>query len=618
MDEGQKNLSLEESTLWLIDVMHWFVLPYGFDQDHSKDAHEVVNLRLRFFMNALESRPELKEKVFDQMIVTIQGLLDFSFLTEIGLDERSGFIQEFQERIAQKLVPPAVVRKDLKSFVQIAFDDMDERLLTQTDSTYIAHFLEVFSKSKYFETPLWKKQLKESVFFLMVQVQADAFSEVFRERLGVRRIDDSSYFKLNDISAMLMSQDRPLTTEEITRADFYIQACRNDLAKVIQGFDQSGMSQTLILQVERIRIQLIRIQKLIYLLTEDFQNQSWQGKSIFVMQLIEDIHGSVRRRYGFLNFLSDNLRLTIQKIIRVNIQIGDHYIARTKEQLREIFSSACGGGAITVITIYLKLLITYVGFTGFFGGLMHSLNYALSFLLIQLLHFTLATKQPASTAAVIAEELDGPKDKLNETLRLMIKTQVTSVIGNLFAVIPLAYVLSYGLQQFFHFSVVNSAKAYSILESTNIFGPTILFAILTGCLLFSASLFGGWFTNWVTYRKIPEHLRGNARLRKWLKPQGAEKLAQFVHENSAAIAGNFSLGFLLGMTPEILAFFSIPLEVRHVTLASGSLATAVATLDAGVFATSLFWQAVVGILIVGVLNIFVSFALSLVVARRSK
>ena len=598
--------------------MHWFVLPYGFDQDHAKDAHEVVNLRLRFFLNALDSRPELKEKVFDQMVATIQHLLDFSFLTEIGVDERSGFIQEFQERLAQKLIPQAVGKNDLKSFVQIAFDEITEDLLTKIDPAQIAIILELFSKSKYFDLHVWKKQLKESVFFLVVQVQADAFSEVFRERLGVRRIDDSSYFKLNDVSSGLMNQDGFLTVEEMSRADLLIQSCRNDLTKVIRGFDQEGMSQTLILQVERIRLQLIRIQKLIYLLTADFQQKSWQGKSVFVMHLIEDIQNSVRRRYGFMHFLTDNLRLTIQKIIRVNVQIGDHYIARTQEQLREIFAHACGGGAITVITIYLKLMIAYVGFTGFFGGLMHSLNYALSFFLIQILHFTLATKQPASTAAVIAAELDGPKEKLDETLRLMIKTQVASVVGNLFAVVPLAYVLSYGLQQFFHFSVVNSAKAMSIVESTNILGPTIVFAVLTGCLLFSASLFGGWFTNWVTYRKIPDHLRRNARLRKWLKPQGVEKLAQFVHENSAAIAANFSLGFLLGMTPEILAFFSIPLEVRHVTLASGSLATAVATLDASVFQTALFWQAVIGILVVGILNIFVSFALSLMVARRSR
>ena len=57
-------------------------------------------------------------------------------------------------------------------------------------------------------------------------------------------------------------------------------------------------------------------------------------------------------------------------------------------------------------------------------------------------------------------------------------------------------------------------------------------------------------------------------------------------ENVAGLGGNVALGFLLGMSPVVAAFFGLPLDVRHVTLSTGSLAMAVSTLGAGTLLTA--------------------------------
>ena len=65
---------------------------------------------------------------------------------------------------------------------------------------------------------------------------------------------------------------------------------------------------------------------------------------------------------------------------------------------------------------------------------------------------------------------------------------------------------------------------------------------------------------------------------------------------------NVSLGMMLGMTPAIGAFFGIPLDVRHVTLSSGTLALASASLDVEWYREGLFLRAVAGVCVMFVLN----------------
>ena len=78
-----------------------------------------------------------------------------------------------------------------------------------------------------------------------------------------------------------------------------------------------------------------------------------------------------------------------------------------------------------------------------------------------------------------------------------------------------------------------------------------------------------------------------------------------------------SLGFLLGMTPALGIFFGLPLDVRHVTLSTGMLALAAAAIDQKWLGHGLFLRAIAGIAVMFVLNLSVSFLLSLANAARA-
>lgn len=120
------------------------------------------------------------------------------------------------------------------------------------------------------------------------------------------------------------------------------------------------------------------------------------------------------------------------------------------------------------------------------------------------------------------------------------------------------------------------------------------------------------------FRRLPQAFARSRRIESILGTERARTTSFWFRKNSAGLAGNISLGFLLGLSPAIFEFLGIPLDVRHVTLSTGSLVAGVMALGFASLATWEFWLAVLGIGSMAVLNLVVSFALALAVALRSK
>jgi site-specific recombinase len=74
---------------------------------------------------------------------------------------------------------------------------------------------------------------------------------------------------------------------------------------------------------------------------------------------------------------------------------------------------------------------------------------------------------------------------------------------------------------------------------------------------------------------------------------------------------------MLGIIPEVARFAGLPLDIRHVTLSSAFLTASVATLGFGVMATQPFALAIMGIAGIALMNLTVSFSLSIFVATRA-
>jgi site-specific recombinase len=312
-----------------------------------------------------------------------------------------------------------------------------------------------------------------------------------------------------------------------------------------------------------------------------------------------------------------------RKVVDRSAETGEHYITRTRTEYRSMLKAAAGGGLITVLTVYIKFAVTGAHLHRFFEGLAASVNYAGCFVLIHFAGFTLATKQPAMTAPALAAKLDGIGNAegmeafVQETLSLM-RSQAAAVLGNVLAVVPVAYLVQWTAHALLGVNLISPEKAQATIHSFSIVGPTPLYAALTGVLLWASAIIAGWADNWFVYRRIGDVIAYHRRLRFVLGQARAKRWSTFCREHISGVVGNVSLGFLLGMAPIVADSFALPLEVRHVTLSSGSLAAAVGVLGFGVVASWGFWLAVAGIVSMAFLNVGVSFFFAFQLALRSR
>src|SRR5262249_12052797 len=151
------------------------------------------------------------------------------------------------------------------------------------------------------------------------------------------------------------------------------------------------------------------------------------------------------------------------------------------------------------------------------------------------------------------------------------RSQLAAAIGNVACVVPAAIGFNalYRMQSGHNF--LDAETAGKVLASFHpLESGTVPYAAFTGVLLWVSSLGAGWLENWAVYRRLPESIESH-RLGRRVGKRPLAWLAHFIEHNISGFGGNVSLGFLLGMVPVLGVFFGLPLDVRHVTLSTGSL-----------------------------------------------
>src|SRR5258708_3366000 len=153
---------------------------------------------------------------------------------------------------------------------------------------------------------------------------------------------------------------------------------------------------------------------------------------------------------------------------------------------------------------------------------------SISFVLIQLLHFTVATKQPAMTAPAMAAKLKDLRaseaiEEFVDEVAHLVRSQVAAVLGNVLVVLPMVLLLSLGYAQLFGHTPIDGPHAIAVLDSLSLLGMSPLFAAFTGVLLFASSLIAGWAENWFVLRRLDSVIRYNPGITRWLGAKRADR-----------------------------------------------------------------------------------------------
>jgi site-specific recombinase len=519
-------------------------------------------------------------------------------ISEAGLPDETFLARELFVRAAKRLLPEDEVRGDLYVLLDsLGLKERDAGWVASLPDELVAWWADIFRLT----TP----SLLASCKILALRASNIALS---RDMLILASDDDvtkSPFFHLPSLveSVVLHPEEYPRWEEQRDR-------CIAQMREFNQRMESEGTSAGVIFRLRLLRSFLWRIDQVLAL-----RRPAADGRK-FAAALIQGF-ASQRR---ILKVVSTTFRRMARSLVEKTGRVGVHYIAKNAQHWRGMGLGAIMAGIITCFTALVKYSISAKIQAPFLVALGHSLNYAISFLLMQAGGFLLASKMPAATAATLVDAMEDPAKDHMASLRAISQTQTIVTLGNLLGAIPASIAVDRIWQAVAHHPFLTQAEAEHGVHMVILHqSGTIAYAIVTGVLLWFSSLATGWTANYVAVSKMDAAISNSLRVRERLGLVKATRLAHWVKHNAAGSVGYIVLGFLLGTVPILVTLFGIPLEVRHVTLSAASLGYA---LDGMWYYSGLsrhdMIASLLGVLLIGVLNITTSFVLSFLLALRAR
>jgi site-specific recombinase len=200
----------------------------------------------------------------------------------------------------------------------------------------------------------------------------------------------------------------------------------------------------------------------------------------------------------------------------------------------------------------------------------------------------------------------------------LIRSQFISLVGNASIAFPVAYGLDWLYYKYLGYHIADPAKAIKLITELNVWESLALpHAALAGFYLMISGLISGYYENKWIYNKYTLRVRSHRKLIRFFGQERLNRIAGYFERNFGGLAGNLFLGIFLGSTSAIGFTFGLPLDIRHITFASGNFGLAVAGLDNYV-STDLWLNSIIGIAGIGIMNVVVSFGLSIAFALKSR
>ncbi len=614
---------LAERHLWLVRLMEWLRhVPAGAAGAGPAAAGDAKTplpaVRLRHLLNMLDANAEVRQRVRAIVCCFWREVDAAALFADFGFGSRLSLFSEVGRRLRVNALPGTPETADLAELFQLLFEPADAGWVAALDAPLLARVAALLAPAP---DSAWRETLLLAITILVSAVHAGGYSPPLRRRMDRAHLADEPFRQLTRsaegvrLAVLEGRHDDALQQASYLRA--LLDACRLAADSVTGHLEEFGVSVDIVFELDQLRERTLRIEALLDCVLSPAPLPEMQHLLVGLLQVAAE-------QRGLRPLLARHYSLMARQVAERNAETGEHYITRDRTEYREMLRRAGGGGAVIAATTLLKFGILALGMTAFWGGFWAGINYAGSFVVIMLLHWTVATKQPAMTAPAMAHTLaggtvdDAEIEAFVDRVAQLIRSQAAGIIGNLVVCGPLVLALQLGWHAAFGTPLVGVLQADHVLHALTLLGPTAVFAAFTGVLLFASSLIAGWAENWFVFHRLDSAIAWNPRFVARLGAARAQRWAHWWRANISGLAANVSLGLMLGLVPTLLAFFALPLDVRHVTLSTGQLAAAAGALGWPVLHEPAFWWCLAAIPLTGVLNLTVSFWLAFKVALRSR
>jgi site-specific recombinase len=614
-------------------------------------------------LQLLKRNPDLAARLGASVCTLLQQRRHASLYTDIGILSNDGFVVELKRRIAYRFLPPALDDSYLSDAIdEVLSRDSDYRWINAVPTADWLALVDVIAAAT---APEQRAAARHTVVLGMLDairtlscrvcalgleprlIRSNPAIETFDSPFLMQNIEVNAY--LDGYAAMLAdgeggAESAIKAPEDARHLLVMLDQCEAAIGKIRKNAASQGTSVALTYVLVALTQSIDRLRKLLFLVdvsgelpsapTVDLVAAATEAsppaappttlRRAAAITLAQELVEAHNKKYEVAGLFADNIDLLARNVTENASRTGEHYIAEKRVELRAMFLSSAGAGVIVAFMALFKTLLSYLRTAPLVEAFLFSMNYSLGFMLIHTLHMTVATKQPAMTAARIAAGLsstDGRHidlDNMAELINKVFRTQCVAVLGNLATVLPVAWAIATGWRQVSGAHLVSPDKALHILHDIDPFGSLALaYAAIAGVCLFLAGLISGYYDNKALYTRMAQRVRQLRGLGRLIGQARLDRLAVYVENNLGGLMGNFYFGILLGTMGTLGYLLGLPLDIRHVTFSAASFSTALVGLDYKV-SWELAATSVAGFLIIGAVNLVVSFSLALWVALRAR
>ncbi|MCP2038767.1 site-specific recombinase [Chryseobacterium sp. HSC-36S06] len=591
----------------------------------------MLNLRSSDFsgiLDFLRTNPDVTENFAFYINHVFEGKPFNLSLTEANILSENAFFPEFKKRLLNKILP-AVEHENTVWFLVDATSvrpTKDLQYFQNLPEEQLSEFFRLLRIDDLILRPKVKKELLFSMNILAWRVIGNAMDvEVVNMAPEYRNFDNPFLALQNELDRLnenyAENPDFTLNSKDVhyKQIKVYLEQCLDFVTLAFKNSAKYGISSKINQSLIKIRQQLNRMSDIHNVMVIDAEEDIVRkSKQLFFHILDYKSH-----KNNLVDLVSDSTTLMSHLITNHTAETGTHYITSSRRDYMSMFLKASGGGIIVGCLVVLKLFYGSLPGSDFSHAILYATNYAMGFIMIYLMSFTLATKQPAMTAATMAKVLsEGENTQKNyvdfaHLVSKVFRSQFIAFMGNVALAFPVALAIIYGLDVLFQQNFA-AEKATKILQDHDPFHSKAIFhACIAGFFLFISGIISGNIGNSSVFYSIPKRIAKNPFLNYFLGKKAAENISDYYARNSAGIISNFWFGVFLGITGPVGLFLGLDLDIRHITFAAGNIA--LGFYGKGFVVDSYtVWISVITVFLIGFFNFAVSFGLSMVLAFRSR
>ncbi|UOO75912.1 recombinase [Neisseria sp. Dent CA1/247] len=546
-------------------------------------------------------------------------------LVGLGIFSRSGFARELGLRLYERFSPSYKDLNNLRDVFLYLFHSKNDGKWLQTLT--VRQWLKLHSLiNEQADKALVQNVLRQlsaarlhALEMLSVWVAAEAL-EPDLIRIEPRLLDVNSAFvalqrETSKLAEHYQTQTTPYDTAHI---EVMLDQCLSQVERLRRKGTGAGSGSSV-----KVAHLLERLSQTIERLSLLLRIQTGEHHKHAVVCLLKSMTSAAVEQRSTDQLWRRSVKMLATSISENKSHHGEHYITRSRKEYFSMLWSAAGGGVLISLMALIKIHIGHMGFGVFTTSLLSGLNYGFGFMLIHMLGFTVATKQPAMTAASFAEQVahteksrSSVETKLGALLIDVVRSQSVAVFGNVCLAILVAALIAFTFASNTGEPLLDAHSVAYQLKSVQVFTqPTLWYAAIAGVWLFCSGIIAGFFDNRADYLDLRRRLTVNPLLKKILSPQARKWVGDYFHNNYGSLMGNFIFGMLLGMTGYFGYLLNLPLDIRHVAFSSANLGYAAVSGHIGFIS---FMINLSFVMLIGLVNLIVSFALALLVALRAR